>query len=122
MKPDLSPDTPPPADSMESRAQAIKLRRLEIAATLAQWKHEYFESGLGRPMVCRTALEAEDAALALEARKISAAAAAEQVERRRRLNAGLLAQLIRVLGERGMSHLVEEATRRSEAALQGETA
>lgn len=114
-----------PQSTPEERSQYIKLRRLEIAATLAQWKHEFYTSGVQRPMVLRTGLEAEDARLALEARKISSAANAAAVERRARLNAGLLAQLVALLEARGMHDLVADATRMSEAALEameGETA
>ncbi len=35
--------------SPEFRAQAIKTRRLEIIATLANWKSEYFNQGIEHP-------------------------------------------------------------------------
>lgn len=49
----------------EKRSQDIKVRRLEIAAELAEWKRAYFVDGIKRPAE-RATLEAEDARLALE--------------------------------------------------------
>jgi hypothetical protein len=75
----MSNDTRGP---LETRRADIKTRRLEIAATLAAWKRDYFVEGIERPMRERATLEAEAAALALEERRIGAAAIAEQVARR----------------------------------------
>jgi hypothetical protein len=98
----------------EGRAQAIRLRRLEITSTLAEWKRAYVVDGVSRPLAQRVTLEAEDAALALEAQRIKAEAVAAQIVRRQALNATLLQQLRLLLEERGLGDLVEEATRRSE--------
>jgi hypothetical protein len=73
-----------PATDIEARAQWIKLRRLEIASTLAEWKRQWFVDGIEHTMAERSTLEAEDARLALEARVISSAAVHAKVERRRR--------------------------------------
>lgn len=61
----------------ELRAQEIKTRRLEIAATLAEWKRAFFVDGIKRPFTDRVTLEAEYAALSLEARLIDNAAGYE---------------------------------------------
>ena len=100
----------------EFRAQEIKIRRLQIAATLLEWKRAFFVDGIERPFADRVTLEAEDAALALEARLIETAAKIAQVERRKRQNASLLAQLLELLKERGMDELVAEAEKRSAEA------
>ena len=103
-------------ESAEFRGAAIKMRRLEIAATLAEWKRAFFVDGKERPFAERLTLEAEDAALAFEARVIGAAIEAAKVERRKRLNAALLPQLLVVLKERGLDEVVAEAEARSSAA------
>lgn len=82
-----------PTTDPEARAQWIKLRRLEIAATLAEWKRAWFVDGIEHSMAERATLEAEDARLALEARVISSAAVQAKVERRRRQNTEGLAAL-----------------------------
>lgn len=102
----------------EFRAAWIKTRRLEIAATLAEWKRAFFVDGVERPFNDRVTLEAEDAALALEARLNSGAAEAAKVERRKRQNAELLGQLLLILEERGLADVVTEAQRRSSEALE----
>ena len=101
--------------SPEFRAQAIKTRRLEIIATLANWKSEYFNQGIERPIGDRARLEAELADLDLEQRVIGDAAHKAKVERREKLNASLLVQLQAVLTERGMADVIEEAQRRADA-------
>lgn len=103
---------------METRAQDIKLRRLEIAATLAEWKRAFFAEGIERKFVDRLTLEAEDAAIAFEARVIGRKVEAAKVERRRRQNTATLAQLITLLTERGMGDIVVEAEERAAEALQ----
>jgi hypothetical protein len=105
--------------SAEFRAAEIKTRRLEIAATLAEWKRAFFVDGVERSFNDRLTLEAEDAAIALEARLISGAATMEKVERRKLQNADLLAKLLELLAERGLDDLVQEAQRRSDEALAG---
>ena len=104
------------AEKPELRAQEIRMRRLEIAATLAEWKRAFFVDGVEHPFSARVTLEAEDAALALEARVISTDAEMAKVARRKKQNASLLAQLLEVLKERGMGELVAEAERRSAEA------
>jgi hypothetical protein len=105
---------------VERRAQEIKLRRIEIAATLAEWKRAFFVDGVERKFTDRLTLEAEDAVLALEARTIGGAVELAKVARRKRLNESLLQQLIAVLHERGMEDVVTEAERRVAAfAAQG---
>ncbi len=105
------------ADDMEARAQAIVLRRLEIAATLAEWKRAFFVDGIERKFEDRLTLEAEDAALALEKRVIGGKVEAAKVERRRRQNATTLAQLVTLLTERGMGDVIAEAEKRAAEAL-----
>lgn len=100
-----------PLNTAEGRAQAIKLRRLEIHATLTEWKRAFIVEGIQRPLADRVTLEAEDAQLALEARVNTAAAMAAKVERRERINADVLGQLVTLLADRGMSDLVDEARR-----------
>ncbi len=104
-------------DDMEARAQAIVLRRLEIAATLAEWKRAFFVDGIERKFEDRLTLEAEDAALALEKRVIGGKVEAAKVERRRKQNAATLAQLVALLTERGMGDVVAEAEKRAAEAL-----
>lgn len=104
----------------EARAQAIRTRRLEIASTLAEWKRAFIVDGVSRPLADRVTLEAEDAALALEAQHLKQATVRAQAERRRLLNASLLAQLRAVLEERGLVDLIDEAARRSECLLNAE--
>lgn len=101
----------------ERRAQEIKMRRLEIAAELAESKRDYIVDRGGMSFADRVTLEAEDAQLALEARQIAGDAEAAKVERRRRLNADVLAMLTAILKERGLGELVTEAERRSAEAL-----
>ncbi len=107
-----------PLATAEGRAQYIRQRRLEIASTLAEWKRAYVVDGVSRPLAQRVELEAESAALALEAHQLKGAALAEKLQRQRALNAGLLNQLLALLQERGLDEIVAEATRRAES-LQG---
>jgi chromatin segregation and condensation protein Rec8/ScpA/Scc1 (kleisin family) len=99
----------------EFRDKAISTRRLEIAATLARWKSDYFNQGVERPIGDRASLEAELAELTLEQRLIGDAVQKAKVERRQKINASLLAQLQVVLTERGLTDALEEAQRRSDA-------
>lgn len=101
----------------EVRLQQIKLRRAEIAAALTASKHQYVLTGEGRPFVERTGLEAEDAALTLEALRISGDAQKAKVFRRMQQNADLLGQLLRLLDERGLWLLAVEASERSAVEL-----
>ena len=100
-------------DNMEARSQAITLRRLEIAATLAEWKRAFFVDGIERSLEDRLTLMAEDAALALEKRVIGGKVEAAKIERRRRQNATMLAQLVALLTERGMGDIIAEAEKRA---------
>lgn len=97
----------------ESRAQFIKTRRLEIHATLAEWKRAFFVDGIERPFADRVTLEAEDAALALEQRQISAVVEAAKVLRRKRERAALVEHLVALLRERGMDDVIAEAEKRA---------
>lgn len=105
-----------PNGSPEFRIQAIKTRRLEIAATLANWKRDYLVQGIERSRGERATLEAEDANLALEIRQISDAAHLAKIERRKREDGRLLNQLLAVLGEQGLQDVVAEAQRRAQDA------
>jgi hypothetical protein len=96
----------------EIRSQEIKMRRLEIAATLAAWKRDFFVSGIERPMASRVTLEAELASLNLELRQIGDAATLAKVERRKHENDCLLRHLMDLLNERGLADVVDEAHRR----------
>lgn len=103
--------------SAEFRASEIKTRRLEIASTLTEWKRAFFVDGVERSFNDRLTLEAEDAALALEARRIGGDVELAKVERRKLLNASLLSQLLELLKEHGLGELLEEAQRRSDEAM-----
>ena len=102
--------------SAEFRVQEIKTRRLEIAATLAEWKRAYFVDGIGRPIEDRLTLDAEYTRLALELRTLGDAAVAAKVERRKQENADYLSCLIEVLKEHGREDLLAEATARKQEA------
>ena len=105
------------AECIEARARWIKLRRLEIAATLAEWKRAFFADGVEHKFEDRLTLEAESAALALEARVIGGEVEAAKVKRRNRQNASTFAQLVALLNERGMSEFVAEAEKRAADAV-----
>jgi len=100
-------------ESPEFRVQTIKTRRLEIAATLANWKRDFFANNITRTKAERATLEAEDANLALEIRQIGDAAAKAKIERRQREDKSLLNQLLALLEERGMQDIVNEAQKRA---------
>ena len=104
-----------PADP-ETRGQFIRMRMLEIRATLAQWKADYFAEGISRPMADRAALEAEHARLKLEERTNSSAAVAAAIERRRKEKADLLGQILAILEEEGLEKIIETAKERAREA------
>lgn len=93
----------------EGRAAWITTRRLEIAAILAEWKREYFVDGIERPMADRATLEAEAADLALEKRRLGAQTVIAQAARRNLQERQLSRALMRLLEDRGMHDLIEEA-------------
>ena len=97
----------------EDRLQQIKMRRLEIDATLAEWKRAWFVEGIERPFADRLTLEAEAARLALERRIIEDAAHKAKLIRREQERKTLSFQLIAVLTERGMEDVIAEAQRRA---------
>jgi len=101
----------------EARGHEIRLRRLEIAATLAEWKRAFVVDGIPRPLADRVTLEAEDAHLALEAKRLSATFIDAMVARRKAANAKLLPTLVALLQERGLHDLIAEAERLSAAAM-----
>lgn len=103
--------------SAEFRAQEIKTRRLQIAATLAGWKRDYFVHGIERTMAQRATLEAEDAELALELRVNGDAVVKARVARREREDACILKKLLEVLRERGLDDVITEANERAGAAI-----
>lgn len=105
--------------SAELRMQAIKLRRAEILAALAERKRAYVCEGKECPHGERVTLEAEDAQLALEARQIGMQVELAKIARRKAINAQMLQTLVRLLEERGMQALVAEAEAASKAALEG---
>lgn len=113
----MSDVNPTPA---EVRKQWIKMRRLEILATLAEWRRQWHVEGISRPIGERATLEAEEAALALEERQLGAIAVAEKVERRKRIDASVLAQLTRDLEAAGLGYMVARARERAQAAIDGE--
>lgn len=101
------------------RVAWIRRRRLEIAATLAQWKYEYFaDPRTERPMVERTRLEAEAAALALEERDLKEAAVRARIAVAQARDRSTLAILRSMLTERGMAALVAEAEAQAQAATE----
>jgi hypothetical protein len=102
----------PTITNVEERSMQIKMRRAEINATLAEWRRACFVDGISTPYSERVTLEAEDAALALEARQISQRMVMAQLARRKQQNSDLLAQLIAVLNERGLSDVIMEAKSR----------
>ncbi len=99
----------------EIRIHEIRMRHLEIQATLAEWKRAYFVDGIERPYADRLTLEAEAAQLALERRVLEDAAFKAKLVRREQERKTLVYQLIAVLNERGLQDVVAEAERRSEA-------
>lgn len=99
----------------ELRSQQIKMRRLEIAATLAEWKRAFIVEGIERPFADRCTLEAEYAALALEARVISTRATEEKAARRIALGRTVFAHLQAILKERGLDDILAEAETRAAA-------
>jgi hypothetical protein len=103
----------------EKRSQDIKVRRLEIAADLAELKRAYLVDGIERPLAKRATLEAEDARLALEDHRMKGEAIQARIDRRRRQEAALLGQLVGLLKERGMGELVAEAEKRAALAEGG---
>lgn len=100
-------------ESPEFRLQAIRLRRLEISATLARWKSEWLNKAISRTLAERSELEAEAAELAFEERQIGTDAALAKVARKRAENASVLAVLCRLLQERGLGDVITEAEERS---------
>ena len=77
------------------RLAQIKTRRLEIQATLLEWKRAYFLDGVSRSIEQRIQLQAEDARLALETNTLKSEAYRAEGERLARLpiRAELLAAL-----------------------------
>ena len=106
----------PAETNAEFRLQQIQTRQIEINAILAEWKMDYFVAGVERPFGDRLTLEAERAALALESRRIGAAANQAKLERRQRLNNSVLAHLRLALRERGLQELIDEAEQRAAGA------
>ena len=97
----------------EIRIHEIKMRHLEIQATLAEWKRAYFVDGTERPYADRLTLEAEAAQLALERRVIEDAAFQAKLIRREQERKTLMYQLIAVLNERGLQDVIAEAESRA---------
>ena len=104
-------------DEIEAQLRSIKLRRAVIACTTAEWRRAYFVDGIKRSLEERLTIKAEDASLAVKEREIWWQVERAKIERKRRLSTRMLAQLVAMLEERGMSDLVEEAKQRAEAAL-----
>lgn len=104
---------------IEVRLQAIKLRRAEIAASLSASKLAFHADGIKRPYCERLALEAEDDALYVEALRLGKIVHEAKIQRHKALNASLLAELQRLLHERGLGALVDEAAERSRVAMAG---
>lgn len=104
------------APSPEFRLQQIKTRRLEIAATLSEWKRAYFVDGISRPLEDRLTLEAENAQLALERRSIEDAAFKAKLARQDGARQTLVHQLVAVLRERGLDDVIAEAQLRADQA------
>lgn len=98
----------------EDRLQEIKMRRLEIDATLAEWKRAFFVDGVERPFADRVTLEAEAAQLALERRVIETDALKAKLARRERERRTHYYQLVAVLTERGMEDVIAEAQARAD--------
>jgi hypothetical protein len=101
----------------EIRIHEIRMRHLEIQATLAEWKRAWFVDGIERPYGDRLALEAEDARLALERRVLEDAAFKAKLIRREQERKTLVYQLVAVLNERGLQDVIAEAESRSEASV-----
>ncbi len=101
----------------EIRVHEIRMRHLEIQATLAEWKRAWFVDGTERPYGDRLALEAEDAQLALERRVLEDAAFKAKLIRREQERKTLVYQLVAVLNERGLQDVITEAESRSEVGV-----
>ena len=100
----------------EIRIHEIRMRHLEIQATLAEWKRAYFVDGTERPYADRLTLEAEAAQLALERRVIEDVAHKAKLVRREQERKTLVFQLIAVLKERDMDDVIAEAQARADGA------
>lgn len=101
----------------EFRMQQIKLRRLEIVATLAEWKRAYFVEGIPRPVGDRLTLDAEYAQLSLELGRIGGAAVEAKAARRKAQNESYLTYLIEVVKDHGREDMLAEATARKQENL-----
>ena len=101
----------------EAGLQAIKLRRLEIDATLTEWKRAFIVDGVERPFQDRVTLEAEYAQLALERRVIETDAWKAKLARREQERRTHYYQLIAVLTERGMKDVIAEAQARADMSF-----
>lgn len=98
----------------ETRLQEIKLRRLEIDATLSEWKRAFFVDGVARPLADRLTLEAESDRLALERRLIETDVWKAKLVRREQERRTHYYQLIQLLTERGMGDVIAEAQARAD--------
>jgi hypothetical protein len=101
---------------VETQAQQIKTRRLEIACILAESKRAFVVDKAGMTFEERVTLEAEDARLALAARTVGALAEEAKRERRKQENRSMLNALLEVLRERGEHDLIKEAQKRLNAS------
>ena len=105
-----------PAGEHERRVQEIRVRRLEIAAELAEMKRAYVVEGADNCFARRVTLEAESAKITLELSQIKDIANKEKVARKVALDKSFLRQLTQILGDKGMSDIIAEAKAKAEAA------
>ena len=101
----------------ESRPHDIRRRRLEIAADLAASRDAWASKGIERPLRERTALEAEDAALALELHDLKSKLNTTKVVRKMIEQHSMLNHLLMILEVRGLQDIVMEASQRTAAEL-----
>jgi hypothetical protein len=100
----------------ETRASAIRHRRLEIAAELAEMKRIYVVNGENNCFARRVTLEAENAKIALELNNIKDLVLREKAERKTAIDKALLTQLLNILNSKGLNEIVDEAKSKVEAA------
>lgn len=100
----------------ELRVNAIRHRRLEIAAELSEMKRIYVVDGANNCFARRVTLEAENAKLALELNNIKDLAVKEKVARKVAIDKSLLTQILNILNSKGLNEIVDEAKNKVEAA------
>lgn len=95
----------------KARRDEIVARVLQIDAELLEMKRAYFADGVQAPMVDRVDLESERANLLVEKHYLGTAIECTRAAQKQYRSTLAHAALLRLLTERGLSHLVVEADR-----------